>query len=418
MTDDGRGIADPQTLLSFGKSGWSQDVCSSEDPAGMGFFSLARRNASVESRPAGGDAWRIDLEPEHFRGGRPAQVHPGADAPARHGTRITFSRRQHERDIGNEIANAARHCPLAVSVDGKAVEHEDFLEHAIRVSEYEGVRIGVFHGADKRDPKSTAFPNIGSINFHGLAVACPELPRVVPISERGGSIAKAWSTAVDIVDCPDLELVLPARHKAVDNEFLRRLAEACRRAIYHAILEHGRDTRLARVDQLEALVDEIPVPEPPPELKPWEPGTREEDYNRPQLDRHRHQAGVRLRGLVMEACPDYGTGQVAARALERAGMLEQVFKPIAAYQGYSWYDELDRITGISVTATSGCKTETLMGDEPDGPEEYLGESARVDRITVTLHVASRRSGAQRDIFADARIIETLESWEDRRRAGD
>ena len=278
MTDDGRGIADPQTLLSFGKSGWSQDVCSSEDPAGMGFFSLARRNASVESRPAGGDAWRIDLEPEHFRGGRPAQVHPGADAPARHGTRITFSRRQHERDIGNEIANAARHCPLAVSVDGKAVEHEDFLEHAIRVSEYEGVRIGVFHGADKRDPKSTAFPNIGSINFHGLAVACPELPRVVPISERGGSIAKAWSTAVDIVDCPDLELVLPARHKAVDNEFLRRLAEACRRAIYHAILEHGRDTRLARVDQLEALVDEIPVPEPPPELKPWEPGTREEDY--------------------------------------------------------------------------------------------------------------------------------------------
>lgn len=120
----------------------------------------------------------------------------------------------------------------------------------------------------------------------------------------------------------------------------------------------------------------------------------------------------------MEACPDYGTGQVAARALERAGMLEQVFKPIAAYQGYSWYDELDRITGISVTATSGCKTETLMGDEPDGPEEYLGESARVDRITVTLHVASRRSGAQRDIFADARVIETLESWEDRRRAGD
>ena len=336
MTDDGRGIADPQTLLSFGKSGWSQDVCSSEDPAGMGFFSLARRNASVESRPAGGDAWRIDLEPEHFRGGRPAQVHPGADAPARHGTRITFSRRQHERDIGNEIANAARHCPLAVSVDGKAVEQEDFLEHAIRVSEYEGVRIGVFHGADKRDPKSTAFPNIGSINFHGLAVACPELPRVVPISERGGSIAKAWSTAVDIVDCPDLELVLPARHKAVDNEFLRRLAEACRRAIYHAILEHGRDTRLARVDQLEALVDEIPVPEPPPELEPWEPGTREEDYT------GRNWTGTGTRPvygsadrtpLLMEACPDYGTGQVAARALERAGMLEQVFKPIAAYQG-------------------------------------------------------------------------------------
>ena len=306
MTDDGRGIADPQTLLAFGKSGWNQGVRSSEDPAGMGFFSLARRNAAVDSRPAGGDAWRTDLEPDHFTGRKPAQVHPEADAPAPHGTRVTFSRRRHERDIAGEIANAAIHCPLAVTVDGKSVEHEDFLQHAVRISEYEDVRIGVFHGADKRDPKARSFPNIGRINFHGLAVACPELPKVVPVSERGGGIAKAWSTAVDVKDCPQLELVLPTRHKAVDNEFLHTLAGACRRAIYHAIVEDGRDIRLACVDQLEALVDEIPMPEPPAQLTPWEPASREEEYTGANWSatgtRSVYGPGDRT-PLVMDACP-------------------------------------------------------------------------------------------------------------------
>ena len=400
ITDDGRGIADPQTLLAFGKSGWNQGVCSSEDPAGMGFFSLARRNAAVDSRPAGGDAWRVDLEPEHFTGRKPAQVRAGADAPAPHGTRVTFSRRRHERDIAGEIANAAIHCPVAVTVGGKSVEHEDFLQHAVRVSEYEGVRIGVFHGTDKRDPKARSFPNTGRINFHGVAVACPELPKVVPVSERGGRIAKAWRTAVDVKDCPQLELVLPTRHKAVDNEFLHTLAGACRRAIYHAIVEDGRDIRLARVDQLEALVDEIPMPEPPAELKPWEPARREDEYTGANWS----AAGTRSvygpgdsTPLVMDACPEYATAQVAGRALERAGMLGRVFVPISAYSGYRWYEELDRITGISVTATRDGGTERLLGDEPDGADDHAGEVVRAERITVTLHVANRCSGAKRDI---------------------
>jgi glucose-6-phosphate-specific signal transduction histidine kinase len=36
VTDDGTGIAHPQTLLTFGKSDWSEVTQRQEDPAGMG----------------------------------------------------------------------------------------------------------------------------------------------------------------------------------------------------------------------------------------------------------------------------------------------------------------------------------------------------------------------------------------------
>ncbi len=42
VADDGREIADPRTLLAFGKTGWGRDLQSAESPAGMGVFSLAR----------------------------------------------------------------------------------------------------------------------------------------------------------------------------------------------------------------------------------------------------------------------------------------------------------------------------------------------------------------------------------------
>ena len=400
MTDDGLGITDPQTLLSFGTSGWSSNVRNREDAAGMGFFSLASRKVTVESHPADGPAWRIDLEPAHFTGDKAAEVHPGAGAPAPRATRVTFSRRQDELDIADQIAGAARHCPLKVSVNGKAVEHEDFLEHAVHVSEYDGVRIGVFHGAEQRNTRSRTYPRVGSINLHGHVVACPELPSVFPVSERGGRIAKPWSTAVDIADCPQLELVLPGRHKAVDNDFLHRLAQACRRAIYHAILEHGEDTRLKRADQIEALIDEIPVPVPPSELEPWGPPNREDDcagYKWTSPGTRFVYRSDDTKPLVMDALPEYATGQIAARALDQAGMLENVFKPVAGYNGYNWYDELDRITGITVAATTGGETETLMDDEHDPPGGYLGATTRVDKIAVTLQIANRCSSARREV---------------------
>ncbi|WP_223806856.1 ATP-binding protein [Novosphingobium sp. LASN5T] len=54
VSDDGGGIADPVDLLSLGQSDWSDECRTREDPAGMGFFSLAGLDTVVSSRSADG----------------------------------------------------------------------------------------------------------------------------------------------------------------------------------------------------------------------------------------------------------------------------------------------------------------------------------------------------------------------------
>ena len=90
IEDDGIGIADPQELLDFGGSGWMNEQTRAEDPAGMGFFSLARRNATVESWTGSGPGWRMALEPEHFTGETEATIAEVPNARGRTGTRVTF----------------------------------------------------------------------------------------------------------------------------------------------------------------------------------------------------------------------------------------------------------------------------------------------------------------------------------------
>lgn len=49
LRDDGSGIDDPAKILTLGDSGWSRDIARSEDPAGMGVFSLAGRYVEIRS---------------------------------------------------------------------------------------------------------------------------------------------------------------------------------------------------------------------------------------------------------------------------------------------------------------------------------------------------------------------------------
>lgn len=49
VVDDGHGIADPASMVTLGRSGWSDDTRRAEDPAGMGVFSLAGRDVIIRS---------------------------------------------------------------------------------------------------------------------------------------------------------------------------------------------------------------------------------------------------------------------------------------------------------------------------------------------------------------------------------
>ena len=208
LTDDGAGIADPAVLLSFGENGWSEDLVRCEDAAGMGFLSLARRGCTVASRPRTASsetapAWRVDLTPSHFLGEEEVAVVLGADAPRPHGTAVRFDADEAREAIRRAIENAARHYPLPVTLDGETIPRRAFLDGAVHAESWRGLAFGVLTGRSR-------YRDEPDLNFHGLIIPV-RLPTVHPVD------GPAWSVRADVGNCPELELVLPARKEAVET---------------------------------------------------------------------------------------------------------------------------------------------------------------------------------------------------------
>ena len=235
VSDDGAGIADPAVLLSFGENGWDQDLVQREDAAGFGFASLARRNCTVSSRLRSPDGeitpgWRVALEPAHFLGEAEAEVHAHDEAPYPWGTAISFEATESIASIRNAAENAADHYPLPVVyedrseggyVAGEELPRRAFLDGAVHAEPWRGLVFGVF-----KDRRSGY--NDPDLNFFGLTLAL-RLPTVETVH------GATWSVLADVDDCPDLELVLPARKEAVENAFLEDMRAAARLAVYRAM---------------------------------------------------------------------------------------------------------------------------------------------------------------------------------------
>ena len=236
ITDDGAGIADPAVLLSFGENGWSDELVRREDAAGFGFASLSRRGCTVCSRPRVPDGstmpgWQVELTRKHFLGEGEARIHADDGAPYPHGTSISFPATESVTSIRNAAENAARHYPLPVICEDGVADASDpedlprraFLDGALHAAQWRGLAFGVFRNRRRgyNDP---------DLNFFGLT-----LPVGLPTVETVH--AGIWSVRADVSDCPELELVLPARKEAVENEFLKEMREA---APAHHLPRHGR----------------------------------------------------------------------------------------------------------------------------------------------------------------------------------
>ena len=275
VSDDGAGIADPAVLLSFGENGWSDDLVRREDAAGFGFASLSRRGCTVSSRPRSPDGstmpgWRVDLAPAHFLGDTEAEVHADDGAPCPHGTSITFQAPESAAAIRRAAENAARHYPLPVFFEespssepgGEPLERRAFLDGAVHAEAWRGLAFGVFRDRHRgyNDP---------DLNFHGLTLPV-RLPTVETVH------AGVWSVRADIGDCPELELVLPARKEAVENAFLKEMQSAARLAIYRAMAAESSPCP-AFEDWKRARDAGIDIAPPPALLRPWRPAVADVD---------------------------------------------------------------------------------------------------------------------------------------------
>ncbi len=411
IADDGSGIVDPAVLLSFGENGWSDDLVRREDAAGFGFASLSRRGCTVSSRPRSPDGstipgWRVDLAPEHFLGEAEAEVHPDDRAPFPHGTSISFEATETAAAIRNAAENAARHYPLPVFFEGIAptepgdetnvvseqLDRRAFLDGAVHAEPWRGLAFGVFRDRHRgyNDP---------DLNFHGLTLPV-RLPTVESVH------AGIWSVRADIGDCPDLELVLPARKEAVENDFLKEMRDAARLAIYRAMAA-SPDPRPAFEDWKRAREARIDIAPPPAVLRPWRPATAHVDDWRepPKLAVPGHGA------LVMDVDPEPPAAQAFFRAAERAGMATSLFETDRRLAGYDWYDGLDRVSEITAHLAIGGK-EYPLEDFP--LPERTGHSAaalppRPETIRIDLAVRPLR-GPVRSFEIPADVAFAGETW--------
>ncbi len=405
VSDDGAGIADPAVLLSFGENGWDDALVRREDAAGFGFASLARRNCTVSSRPRSLDAettpgWRVALEPAHFLGEAEAEVHDRDEAPYPWGTAISFEATEAIAAIRNAAENAARHFPLPVMFDdateeGTAAEElprRAFLDGAIHAEPWRGLVFGVFRNRHDgyRDP---------DLNFFGLTLTVV-LPTVETVH------GATWSVLADVDDCPDLELVLPARKEAVENAFLKDMRDAARLTIYRAMAADP-SPRPAFEDWTRAREAGIDIAPPPAVLRPWRPSLADcNDWREPgKLSDAGHDA------LVMACDPEPPEAQALWRAAERDGFAPRLFEADRRLEGYGWYDGLDRVTEIAVQVAAGddwmALEEYPLPATSGSPAAPLPSRPAAIRIALAVRPAS---GPVRTIDVPADLVFAGEAW--------
>ncbi len=354
VTDDGCGIRDAAVLLSFGENGWDPATVRREDAAGMGILSLAHRNSTISSRHLDPDddhpaAWTLHLNPAHFLGDTSAYISPDDDrAPKPHGTTITFPVNLHIKAIWQACNQAAHFYPVPVTFVDRTTPKETqtllatapFLEDAVYVEGWNGVVFGVYHSRSPmyRQP---------DLNFFGhmLHIGLPYVDTVA---------APTWTVRADVRDCPDLELVLPAREKPVENAFLGELRAAARIAIYRA-MSRAEDPRPRYEDWTAARAAAIDINPPKPLLAPWRPDVaNHEAWSEPTPIHTLHPDP-----LLMACSPETPVAQAIWRAAQIHDAGPRLYEAKDHLKGYPWYDALDTVDAAYIQVTIKGDTNTL-----------------------------------------------------------
>ena len=329
IRDDGCGIDDPAALLMLGHSGWGDDIARNEDPAGMGMFSLAGRTVEIQSfSPSAATAWKVQIPAHAWDSGVPLAIAP---AMIGWGTLISIELPPDwKQGLSATVADATRHYPLPVTLNGALLLREDFLKDAMFVENACGCRIGVYD----RDPD---WPGDHRINFHGHRVKCA-LPMVREEMDSG----RFWTVRIDIIDAPEIHLVLPARKEVIDNAALKALRQAAERILYKAIATRP-DHRLPFTAWQRACELGVTLPQARSGLAIWRPQTADDCHGR--SSRMIAPEGAML--IVPSLEPDIAQALALARGKSPIENV-QLVEAEDALQGYAWYDTLPVIRDIAL----------------------------------------------------------------------
>ena len=318
------------------------------------------------------------------------------------GRRFRSRRPNQSPSIRNAAENAARHLSAAGRVRGppqktltagpEELPRRAFLDGAVHAEPWRGLVFGVFRNRRDgyRDP---------DLNFFGLTLTTG-LPKVETVH------GATWSVLADVDDCPDLELVLPARKEAVENDFLKDMRHAARLAIYRAMAADP-SPRPAFEDWTRARDAGIDIAPPPAVLRPWRPSVADcNDWRDPaKLADTGHES------LVMACDPEPPEAQTLWRAAERDGFAPRLFEADRRLEGYSWYDGIDRTAAITILVAAG--DEWMDIDDWPHPERARPGAAQLPSRPAAIRIeltVGQAGGPHRTHALPADVAFAGEAW--------
>lgn len=369
VADNGEGLADPRSLFSLGHSDWSETLSRSEDAAGMGFFALANRGATIVARQKDTSlSWSIEADPDAFHGKRPVTVTSGPDGHT--GVTITFPVTSNA-NVASAVRRAASYFPLPVIFNGEEMPLSDFLDGADHIEVWRGIRIGVFPNNLRHNENA---------NFHGVTLRIP-LPTLSQCWHR------SYAARIDVVDCAHLKLVLPARKEVVRDAMYEALVEEINRIYFRRVVASGPHS-LSYEHYLRARTLGIELDEAEPRLRRFSPSLGDSD-------RMEFVAPTPATG---DALLYEGEGpleeQNVARAIARTTDMPPIFEPNHAFTGYGWYDRLRQITVTSFKMAIGG-----IGEEID-PYESFEHPGRPDHLEINLKIGNPETACNKLLATD------------------
>ena len=402
IRDNGGGIEDPGTLLAFGKSSW--DDREHERPAGMGLYSLGGTTTEITSRTADMQyAWRVRLEPQHYRGDEAAAIEHVVTETAV-GTAVRIRTREPQRGT---VVRAAQYLPVQVIRNGIPIDQKRFedREKNAGVVRDDDLTILVretyddaMWGASRRGKSNARTSTWSRINFHGHVVREENLGM-----PAANGLDRAWYVEIDVGRCPELQLVLPARKETVRNEFLDELRTRAERAIFESIEKMKPPPRLPHRTWLrgaEVLGRELPVARI--ELREWQPATTENADSRgsSQFDENNPLRPVNVGGLIVPKRTRGPEQMLIDHALNRrgSGTGPTLYEEEPRYEGFPEYDALRRVSDVQVRARSNGEWRDASKESERPVRDEI-----VEEIVLVIELHDRATGKRSTITVDSDV---------------
>ena len=389
VSDDGRGIGNPATLLAYRASGWELRDGLDAPVSGCGLYALSAYSKSRirtlrERDLEGHNGWEIELTPEHFAGKAEAAVKPVAGDTDRNGCEIRFEAGDVSRQaVWQAVRAAAVYMPTEVRCDGWTARQRTFLDDAVESTVAGGFRFGIY--ADDGQDR----PNV---RIHGRVVHGGV--ESVEVQNTSWSVRANAMGYIGNISLHPLDRAWLGE-SAGDDEF-RRMAE---RVLFETLGRMNATAHATTTVHERARKAGVTLPPNQPWLERWSTGRRDKNASpRPEVVPPNAR-------IVAFAHDRRHVPQRDGAVLEHAAGLDNrtrpLFAPDCRYEGQEWYDNLPRIVEIATEIEDGRQRRNVT----TGPANGEVEDALVDRIVLRVQTL-RGSGDAEPLWFETRYATT------------